>query len=98
MVSADALVSNAKTTLDSSIGVVTSSARHLGATRLRVLVGLTCQRQDREAAVAPRGRFVISVSGGHSPWIMLPMVAKEELASEHVHVFQVDERIAPRIA
>jgi 6-phosphogluconolactonase len=47
------------------------------------------------AAVAARGRFVMAVSGGHTPWIMLRILAKEELPWEHVHVFQVDERIAP---
>jgi 6-phosphogluconolactonase len=47
------------------------------------------------AAVAARGRFVMAVSGGHSPWIMLRILAKEELPWERVHVFQVDERIAP---
>jgi 6-phosphogluconolactonase/glucosamine-6-phosphate isomerase/deaminase len=47
------------------------------------------------AAVAARGRFVIAVSGGHSPWIMLRMLAEEELPWEHAHVFRVDERIAP---
>jgi len=47
------------------------------------------------AAVAARGRFVIAVSGGHTPWIMQRMLANEGLPWEHVHVFQVDERIAP---
>ena len=47
------------------------------------------------AAVAARGRFLIAVSGGHSPWIMLRILAREELPWKHVHVFQVDERIAP---
>ncbi len=47
------------------------------------------------AAVAARGRFVMAVSGGHTPWIMLRILAKEELPWEHLHVFQVDERIAP---
>ncbi len=50
---------------------------------------------DSIAAVAARGRFVMAVSGGHSPWIMLRILAKEELPWEHVHVVQVDERIAP---
>lgn len=47
------------------------------------------------AAVAARGKFVMAVSGGHTPWIMLRMLAQEELPWEHLHVFQVDERIAP---
>jgi len=47
------------------------------------------------ASAATRGRFVMAVSGGHTPWIMLRMLAKEELPWERVHVVQVDERIAP---
>ena len=47
------------------------------------------------AAVAARGRFVMAVSGGHTPWIMLRALADEELPWEHVQVVQVDERVAP---
>jgi len=50
---------------------------------------------DSIAAVAARGRFTMAVSGGHTPWIMLRMLADEELPWKHLHVFQVDERIAP---
>jgi 6-phosphogluconolactonase len=47
------------------------------------------------AAVAARGRFVMAVSGGRSPWLMLRALASEEVPWESVHLFQVDERIAP---
>lgn len=47
------------------------------------------------AAIAARGRFALAVSGGHTPWIMLRSLANEELAWGGVHVFQVDERVAP---
>src|SRR5580658_9157268 len=47
------------------------------------------------AAVAARGKFVMAVSGGHTPWIMLRALAKEDLPWEHVHVVEVDERVAP---
>lgn len=47
------------------------------------------------AAVAARGQFVMAVSGGRTPWIMLRMLANEEIPWEHVHVVQVDERVAP---
>jgi len=47
------------------------------------------------AAVAARGRFVMAVSGGHTPWQMLRMLANEAVPWESVHVVQVDERIAP---
>jgi 6-phosphogluconolactonase len=50
---------------------------------------------DLRAAVIARGRFVIAVSGGRTPWRMLRVLAEEQLPWEHVHVFQVDERIAP---
>lgn len=47
------------------------------------------------AAVADRGRFVMAVSGGRTPWQMLRVLANEDLPWEGVHVVQVDERIAP---
>lgn len=50
---------------------------------------------DARAAVAARGRFIMAVSGGKTPWIMLRALAGEQVPWEDVHVFQVDERIAP---
>jgi 6-phosphogluconolactonase len=47
------------------------------------------------AAVAARGKFVMAVSGGRTPWIMLRALANEALPWEHIHVVQVDERVAP---
>ncbi len=47
------------------------------------------------AAVAQRGRFVMAVSGGQTPWQMLRALAHEEVPWSGVHVVQVDERIAP---
>jgi len=47
------------------------------------------------AAVSARGRFVMAVSGGRTPWIMLRALANEKLPWEDVHVVQVDERVAP---
>jgi len=46
-------------------------------------------------AAAARGHFAMAVSGGHTPWIMLRALASEALPWEHVHVVQVDERVAP---
>jgi 6-phosphogluconolactonase len=46
-------------------------------------------------AVAGRGRFIMAVSGGHTPWLMLRALADENVPWEHVHVVQVDERVAP---
>jgi 6-phosphogluconolactonase len=47
------------------------------------------------AAVAARGQFVLALSGGRTPWQMLRALAGEEVPWSDVHVFQVDERIAP---
>jgi 6-phosphogluconolactonase len=50
---------------------------------------------EARAAVAERGRFVMAVSGGHTPWQMLRALASEDVPWESVHVVQVDERVAP---
>jgi 6-phosphogluconolactonase len=47
------------------------------------------------AAVAERGLFTLAVSGGKTPWAMLKDLASEEVPWSQVHVFQIDERIAP---
>jgi len=46
-------------------------------------------------AVAQRGRFVLAVSGGRTPWIMLRALTAEAVPWDSVHVVQVDERVAP---
>jgi 6-phosphogluconolactonase len=46
-------------------------------------------------AVADRGRFIVAVSGGHTPWLMLRALADEEVPWKNVHLVQVDERVAP---
>jgi 6-phosphogluconolactonase len=50
---------------------------------------------EARAAVKARGRFIMAVSGGKTPWQMLRDLADEEVPWKNVHVFQVDERIAP---
>jgi 6-phosphogluconolactonase len=50
---------------------------------------------DACAAVAARGRFVMAVSGGRTPWLMLRDLAAEDVPWNAVHVVQVDERVAP---
>jgi 6-phosphogluconolactonase len=50
---------------------------------------------EARAAVAERGRFVVALSGGHTPWVMLRALAGEELPWESLYVVQVDERVAP---
>src|SRR6202051_339864 len=50
---------------------------------------------DARAAVAARGRFLMAVSGGHTPWVMLRALQAEDVPWPEVHVVQVDERVAP---
>jgi 6-phosphogluconolactonase len=50
---------------------------------------------EARLAVASRGRFVVAVSGGHTPWQMLRALAAEDVPWKSVHVVQVDERVAP---
>jgi 6-phosphogluconolactonase len=51
--------------------------------------------EEARVSVAARGRFVMAVSGGRTPWIMMRALASEEVPWESVHVVQVDERVAP---
>ena len=51
-------------------------------------------REAREA-VALRGRFILAVSGGKTPWKMLRALADEDVPWEGIHILQVDERLAP---
>src|ERR1043166_520597 len=50
---------------------------------------------EARTAVAARGRFIVAVSGGHTPWQMLRALASEDVPWKSVHIVQVDERIAP---
>jgi len=50
---------------------------------------------EARAAVRNRGSFVMAVSGGRTPWLMLRDLALEDLPWNAIHVVQVDERIAP---
>ena len=34
---------------------------------------------EARAAVAELGRFIVAVSGGHTPWVMLRALADEEM-------------------
>jgi 6-phosphogluconolactonase len=46
-------------------------------------------------AVSARGSFVMAVSGGHTPWLMLRTLAAAGIPWRAVHVIQIDERVAP---
>jgi 6-phosphogluconolactonase len=50
---------------------------------------------EARAAVAAHGRFIMAVSGGHTPWVMLRALADQPLPWAEVHIVQVDERVAP---
>src|SRR5215472_8202780 len=50
---------------------------------------------EARATVAERGRFIMAVSGGHTPWKMLRALANEKVPWHGVRVVQVDERVAP---
>jgi 6-phosphogluconolactonase len=50
---------------------------------------------EAQAVAMARGRFLMAVSGGHTPWLMLRALADEKVPWEKVHLFQVDERAAP---
>jgi 6-phosphogluconolactonase len=51
--------------------------------------------EEAREAVAARGFFVMAVSGGHTPWLMLRGLADLEMPWQAVHIVQVDERVAP---
>ena len=50
---------------------------------------------EARTAIAARGRFILAVSGGHTPWLMLRALAGEDVPWEKVQLVQVDERVAP---
>jgi 6-phosphogluconolactonase len=50
---------------------------------------------EAREAVAARGRFALAVSGGHTPWLMLRALADEDIPWDGLHLFQIDERVAP---
>ena len=50
---------------------------------------------EARAAIAERDRFVMAVSGGHTPWLMLRALAEGKVPWEGLHLVQVDERVAP---
>ena len=59
------------------------------------LVAAKLIAKEAREAVATRGKFVMAVSGGKTPWIMLRDLAREDVPWKGVHVVQVDERVAP---
>jgi 6-phosphogluconolactonase len=52
--------------------------------------------EEARVAVAARQRFVMAVSGGHTPWVMLRALATLNVQWQAVDIVQVDEPLAPR--
>jgi 6-phosphogluconolactonase len=55
----------------------------------RIIAGMAREK------VAAGGKFVMAVSGGRTPWLMLRALGSEDVPWESIHVVQVDERVAP---
>jgi 6-phosphogluconolactonase len=51
--------------------------------------------EQARRAIQERDRFTFAVSGGTTPWRMLSKLCECSLPWERVHLFQVDERLAP---
>lgn len=51
--------------------------------------------QVAREAVAERGRCALAISGGTTPWQAFRALAGKDLPWDRVHLFQVDERVAP---
>jgi len=51
--------------------------------------------REARASVAARGHFIMALSGGRTPWMMLRALSNQDMPWEKVHVVQVDERVAP---
>ncbi|MCJ7452424.1 MAG: 6-phosphogluconolactonase [Steroidobacteraceae bacterium] len=50
---------------------------------------------EARSSIDARGAFSFAVSGGRTPWLMLRALASRELPWAGVHLWQVDERVAP---
>src|ERR1700721_1099703 len=59
------------------------------------LVAAELIAKEARDTVATRGKFVMAVSGGKTPWIMLRDLAHEDVPWKGVQIVQVDERVAP---
>lgn len=52
-------------------------------------------RTEIGRACAQRGRCLVALSGGHTPWRMLRDLRRLRVHWHDLHVFQVDERVVP---
>ena len=51
--------------------------------------------QVAREAVTERGRCALAFSGGTTPWLTFRALAGEDVPWDRVHLFQIDERVAP---
>jgi 6-phosphogluconolactonase len=51
--------------------------------------------QRLTTAAEERGRAILAISGGSTPWGMFERLASQAVPWTYVHLFQVDERIVP---
>ena len=51
--------------------------------------------EEARKSIAARGRFIVAVSGGHTPWVMLRALADADVPWPAIQIVQVDERFAP---
>jgi 6-phosphogluconolactonase len=75
--------------VDNSDVLIVADARAVAKVASQVIAA------EARAAIDSLGSFKMAVSGGRTPWQMLRLLAAEELPWDGVHVFQVDERVAP---
>jgi 6-phosphogluconolactonase len=57
--------------------------------------GAALVAEEARASVDARGRFIMAVSGGSTPWQMLRALSGERVPWDAVQIVQVDERVAP---
>ncbi len=51
--------------------------------------------ESARKSIAARGQFTFASSGGKTPWLMFEHLRKHDLDWAHIHLFQVNERVAP---
>ena len=62
---------------------------------VRCRKGRRHHRSRRSSGGRGSREVFMAVSGGHTPWVMLRALANEDVPWAGVHIFQVDERVAP---
>lgn len=58
-------------------------------------VGAELLAERIDEAVAERGVCHLAVSGGRGPWELFGVLGRRDLKWTQVHIWQVDERVAP---